>query len=102
MAAFRLRRKVIDVLALLGFGAVVTGGSIVLVLIAVGIALGLFALMTALWAVILWAAWNWTAPLFDFIPANYKHLDFLMVWGAVVVVRLIRSILFGRIKKDDK
>lgn len=74
--------------AIAAIGIVGTGG-LVAVILAVGVMAGMFALYTALQALLLWVVWNWTAPLFDFIPTAYRHLDFLTVWGGVAVIRLV-------------
>lgn len=86
-----IKRKLCYALSAIGtFGLVISGSAAM-----IAVALLPFAAMSALQAFILWIVWNLTAPLLDFIPQAYKSIDFLPVWGVVVIVWIVSRVLFG-------
>lgn len=86
------------VAAYLGIGATSVFGMLAIGII---VTLCMFAIITAFQALILWVVWNWTAPMFDFIPAQYKEVEFMAVWGVTAVCRIIGRIFFAT-NKDKK
>lgn len=97
-----LRNKFSNILVAAGIVSLGAGAALGIVAITILSAVGVFAAITALQALFLWVVWNWTAPLFNFIPAEYQALGFMTVWGVVAVVRIIGRIVFGTMKKSGK
>jgi len=87
--------------ALAGVGFVVGASSLGIFLV-VALTIALFAAITALHSIVVYFVWNIAAPLVGFVPVAYQHLDFLQVWAAVAVIRIVGGVLFSGFKKDSK
>lgn len=76
-------------------GAVVVAASVAL---GIALAIGVLALKGAILAAVAWVCWNFIAPHLDFVPVAQQHIDFLTVWGVIVLLLIVRAVLFGRVK----
>lgn len=55
-----------------------------------------FAGFTAFAAWLIWLLWNFVAPQLSFIPVEYARLNFLLVWGLIVLVVILRGLIKGK------
>lgn len=92
-----LKNFLVEALGLIG---IIAAGTLTVVAF-FGSVLLVAAIPSLFFATILYFCWNFAAPQLAFIPAQYQHFDFLVIFAMIWVVAIARRVIAGKPKSYE-